>query len=152
MFTFMFTSVSTLSIFPTSACSLASLLSRIFSIYRFLTFLALASRLLLILGFDMEFFHSPRYHTGSDSCLSFPLSLSVFSVSLRRFPPAPLYFVVVAWCRCSPLSLSLFFSPFFVPYTLCSFLCFPFLSMHFHFFFTTPVTFMHANYYPVSYI
>jgi len=35
----MFTSVSTLSIFPTSACSLASLLSRIFSIYRFLTFL-----------------------------------------------------------------------------------------------------------------
>jgi len=111
----------TLSIFSTSACSLASLFSRIFSIYRFLTFLALGSRLLLLLDFDMEFFRSHKHHTGCDSCHSTPLS-----VSLRFFPRASLDFVIGVWRRCSPLSL----------------VSFSFLFHH------TTVTFMHANYYP----
>ena len=109
MFTFMFTTVSTLSLLShLRVFSRLSSLSNPFN-FRFLTFLALASRLLLILGFDMELFHLHKHHTGSDLCPSIPLSVSVLSVSFRRFLPAPLYFVIVAWCRCSPLSVILLF-------------------------------------------
>jgi len=54
-----------------------SSLSDLFNLH-FLKFLALVSRLSLILDFDMEFFRSHEHHTGSDSCLSIPLSLCFF--------------------------------------------------------------------------
>ena len=109
--------------------------------------MALASRLLLILDFDMEFFRSHKRHTGSNSCPSIPLSLFP-PVSLWRFPPASLYFVIVAWCRCSPLSLGVVFLPF-LHLLHASFVALLPFSFLFH---NTAVTCMHANYYPPSYI
>jgi len=95
------------------------------SIYRFLTFLALASRLLLILGFDMEFFHSHKHHTGSDLCLSFPRSVSVLSLS-SALSPASLYFVIAPWYWCSLLSLIVLLLPFVHPLHVLFILLLPF--------------------------
>ena len=129
VFMFTFTSISTFP--PRRLLSPLIFSLESFQCTVFVNFLALGSCLSIMIDFDFDMEFSTRTNSILvQICALAFLVLSLFFLSLRRFPPASLYFVIVAWCWCSSLSSIVLLLPFVhPPHTFCSFFYFP--SSHF---------------------